>query len=190
MAAAITSNSGGGASGLGGAIGRRTERTMVPVAHPVMGLMLDMDCGASVEEKMEELHAILRESMTSSGLLIISGLHELEATQMVSLMEALGEREEMADWTSMPIDPEDDGKESDTVPTVEAPGEARVRILGTAVNEETGKPLSLRADIGYEWYAHAHTHTQRERERERERENREETHSSHCDIYLFSHQCD
>ena len=151
---------------------------MVPVAHPVLGLMLDMDCGASVEEKMEELHAILRESMTSSGLLIISGLHELEATQMVSLMEALGEREEMADWTSMPIDPEDDGKESDAVPTVEAPGEARVRILGTAVNEETGKPLSLRADIGYEWYAHAHTHTQREREREKKKK-KEKRHIRH-----------
>ena len=164
-AATAVMSSGGGGSGQ--KIRGGDGPTLVPIAHPIMGVTLHMDSGVSVEDKMDELHGIIRETMQTVGLLIFTGLHELSASQMVRMMEALGEREEMADWSSMPIDPEDDGKEGEGVPTVEAPGEPRVRVLGTAVNEQTGKPLSLRADIGYEWYVQPYTHTQKETNRER-----------------------
>ena len=106
--------------------------------------------GVAVREGHEgdvpRLRGELRAIVDEAALVVVDNL-ELEPSQLVELMTAFAPRELMTDWSKMPIMPEHDGVEG--APTVNCEGEPLVRWLGNVVDRETGKPLTLLADIGY-----------------------------------------
>ena len=116
--------------------------------------------GVGVEVKegygsdVERLRGGLKELVARDALVVVDGL-DVEPKQLVELMTAFAPREKMTDWSKMPLLPENDGVEG--AQTVNCPGEPLVRYLGNVVDEKTGEPLTLLADIGYEWHQDSST---------------------------------
>ena len=74
---------------------------------------------------------------------------ESVATWMESVMEELGSRDEMSDFSGTPVDPDADG-DVDFKPAI-VDGHPKIRLLGNTFDERR-VPTALLANLGYQWH--------------------------------------
>ena len=121
------------------------------------GVELDL---TSASVPMDELRArVRREINHGDGLVVLRGFATGDgvdaAARMEELMLAFGDRECMSSFSNTPMDPAESAEGGDENAEGCHLSGFRVRRLGNTVNPITGKPSSLLAKAGYEWFVGA-----------------------------------
>ena len=126
--------------------------------HATFGCVVQAPAAAAALTAAE-FKAQLRGLMREHGIVLVEGLpQDLSAPQMVELMTAFGQAEGMLTHSDTPIDPELEGRPTETATATEpaaagsaVPGCPQVRRLGNTMGGD-GRPEALLARIGYQWH--------------------------------------